>query len=599
MPNSLNFTNVYGTKSITLDQYPPESWEWLAGEPDGADKADVKLLSESVPWLYRGLNILVQAVASVPVCMVKGKKDIGYLGADDLNTPFPYAEDLPHLIRSISASLILEGRGYLFRDQAKTMQATKKLWYWSPLSVTFDAKKTRDTKEISFTRRVDGHDTPYTAKEVIYFWPEDTYIEIGPPQSSPAKAALCAAGVLYNVDQYVAAYFKRGAIKAMLLSVKGMPPKDEKAKLEKWWKDMTSGIKRAFNIFTLNAESVTPTVIGDGLEGLQDSELTKEKREDISTALGIPQSILFSSQAGGLGGAGVMSEDTYRFYNMTVVPLADFLVNVLNKQQFKDTGYRLEVRNEEMDVFQEDEVARAAAVSSTVTALADPELFLIAAAIQGYDLSEKVMTQIDALIAKKEEAAKQIQKQLANKPATPPDQTPQDQKPPAQDQQPTATNKAMEDDLARLRRKAIKNIGKLFSFESENIPNLPALLVQLNGCKCEDEVKAIIGGVTTTTTPAPAYEVPTDAGREILEAMRIELEALKYQQPAPNVNISNYIPKAEPVINVPASNVTVTNEVQPTPITVEPAQVSVEVKNDNEPQREYVKRIRKIANGKE
>lgn len=528
MKPRINLTNVFGTKSITLDQYPPEAWDWITGEPDGADKADVKLLSESVPWLYRGVNILVQAVASIPVCMVKGKVDEGYLGGE-INAPFPYVDDLPTLLRHISASVILEGRGYLYRENAKTLQATKKLWYWSPETVTFDAKQTKKTDIISFKRQLGSKSDPYTSKEVIYFWPEDTYVEVGPPRSSPAKAALCAAGVLYNVDQYVAAYFKRGAVKAMMLSVKGNPPEDEKSRFLKWWRETTGGVKKAFNAFMMNAESVTPTVIGDGLTGLQDTELTKEKREDISTALGIPQSILFSTGAGGLGGGGVMSEDTFRLYQMTAVPLAKFLVDTLNQQQLKDTGYQLQVREEEMDLFQEDEGARAAAVTQTVTALADPETFLIAAAIQGYDLSTEVEAQIQALIAKKEADKVQMQAQLAQTPATQPGQPAADQQPPAQNAPP----KAMIEDLARLRRKALKNIGKAFDFVSDNIPNLAELLEQLKICTCEEEVKAIFD---TDITPAPVYSAPDYS--PLLEAMRMETQSITSRQPV-NVTVNS------------------------------------------------------------
>lgn len=586
----VNLTNVFGTKSIELNQYPPEAWDWLSGDPDSIDKADVKELSATVPWLYRGLNIIIQAASQVPICMVKGKRDVGYLGGE-INSPFPYAEDLPILLRKISASVILEGRGYLFRDKARTMDATKKLWYWSPLSVTFDKVATKATNILTFRRRVDNLDTVYTDEQVIYFWPEDTYIEVGPPASSPAKAALCAAGVLYNVDQYVAAYFKRGAIKAMLLAVKGNPPKSETEKLEKWWTGLTSGIKRAFKVLPLNAEAVTPTIIGDGLEGLQDSALTQEKREDISTALGIPQTILFSTGASGIGGGGVMSEDTVRFYQMTVVPLCKFMADVLNKQQFQDTGYQLQVREEEMDIFQEDENARATSLSTTVNALADPELFLIAAAIQGYDLSPEVEAQIRALIAKKEADKAKMQEQLS-KPAAPIDeQTEQPEEAAPEDENAKA-------DLARLRRKALKNIGKCFSFESDHIPDLPALLARLKDCINEEQVKAIFAE-RSNTTPAPVYEQPDYT--PLLQAIQLEVQAIKaapVPQPPPNVTVTNTFPDGF---------VQVTNQVQPSEViqapapvvNVAPAEVTVtnEVNTSNEQQKEFVKHIRKIANG--
>jgi hypothetical protein len=280
----------------------------------------------------------------------------------------------------------------------------------------------------------------------------------------------------------------------------------------------------------------------------------------------------------------VMTEDTYRLYQMTAVPLAKFLIDVLNKQQFQDTGYQLQVREEEMDIFQEDEQARAAALTQTVTALASPETFLIAAAIQGYDLSEEVQTQIQALITKKEADRQQIQAQLNQAPTQP-----TDQQPPAQD----APNKAMMDDLARLRRKALKNIGKEFCFESPNIPNLAELLAQLKACTTENEIKAIFD---IDITPPPEYGNPDYSA--LLEAMRLEIVGIKSNNQPGNIiidttgrsvestilsnqNIGLDITKSIhsmsermeksieamiPIINIPAPVVNVT--VEPTPIKV-------------------------------
>jgi hypothetical protein len=99
MKPTVNISNVYGTKSITLDQYPPEAWNFMSGDPDGAEKADVKLLSETVPWLFRGLNIIVEAISTVPICLTNGKeKKPRYLG-EDLGTAFPFVDDLPILLR--------------------------------------------------------------------------------------------------------------------------------------------------------------------------------------------------------------------------------------------------------------------------------------------------------------------------------------------------------------------------------------------------------------------------------------------------------------------------------------------------------------------
>ena len=76
----------------------------------------------------------------------------------------------------------------------------------------------------------------------------------------------------------------------------------EAKRFENWWNNMISGVRNAFKTKILNAKSIEPVVVGEGLESLQDTGLTQQKREDIATALGVPQTKLFSSGAGGLGG---------------------------------------------------------------------------------------------------------------------------------------------------------------------------------------------------------------------------------------------------------------------------------------------------------
>ena len=404
----IGFSNVHGTKSIDLPQYPDSAWTFLSGAPEGEDS--VRALTKAVPWLNRGLSVLVQSASEVPIMLMRGENEMGYLG-DEVDSPFNYIEDLPLLIKKLTASIVLEGYGYAFRDMARMKAVspgikTKKLWYWSPLTVEFDAQKTLRESQLYFKRSVPGQGPmEFTDKEVVYFWPPDPYVEVGPPTSSPAKAALAAAGVLHGIDQYVKKYFERGAVRAYIFSKEGsMPSEDEQKKVLSKLTDAIYGLGHAFKAAFMSS-AVTIEKVGDGLEGLQDSELTKEKREDISTALGIPQSILWSTESGGLGGSGVTTEDTFRLFRMTVVPLVKFIVDTLNKQQFKDTGYILTVRENDMDVFQEDEQARASSVGTLVSSLEKPDEFLIAADILGYDLTDEQIANIEALAEERKENA--------------------------------------------------------------------------------------------------------------------------------------------------------------------------------------------------
>ena len=121
--------------------------------------------------------------------------------------------------------------------------------------------------------------------------------KFGPAKNYPGRAAANSCGVLLNIDLFAEGFFERGAIKAMLLTVKGMPAEAERSKLEEWWRSVVAGIKNAFGAKVINAEAVTPVVIGEGMKELENVTIGQEKREDIAIALGIPMSILFADAA--------------------------------------------------------------------------------------------------------------------------------------------------------------------------------------------------------------------------------------------------------------------------------------------------------------
>jgi len=400
--------------------------------------------------------------------------------------------------------------------------------------------------------------------------------------------------VLYNIDRYVSKYFEKGAVRANMFSKEGAPPTPEQQ--TEFFKKMNGaimGLRNAFRGMFISGDVKTEK-IGDGLEGLQDSELTKEKREDISTALGIPQSILWSTEAGGLGGAGVSTEDTYRFYRMNIVPSVHFICDVLNKQQLKDTGYYLQVRENDMDVFQEDENSRSASMGSLVTSLEKPDEFLIAAGILGYDLSDDTIKEIEALASKKEEAAAAIQENMKPK-EEPVTEKPEDE---TEDAAPEFGKAA---EIHRLIKKAIKNIGKEWTFTSDLIPELPELLVKLKACKNKEEINLVFEkpvhdynpileamrmemqsikstpGSTTVImdTTGKAVETSTKATADVVNAVNAMANRLDRQIviPAPVVNIEA---QPAPIINIPAPIVNVTVEKQEPPVVnIEPAQIKV------------------------
>ena len=153
----------------------------------------------------------------------------------------------------------------------------------------------------------------------------------------------------------------------------------------KEWFTRTFGRGSATSFATeiINADAIEPIKIGEGLESLNNSELTQQMREDIAVALGVPMSLLLSGTVAGLGGGGVASQDDIHFYKKTVMPLGDFIADTLNEQVFRPMKLRFDWLWNSLDVFQQDERERAVAFKTYVDARMRPE---VAASMLGLEI---------------------------------------------------------------------------------------------------------------------------------------------------------------------------------------------------------------------
>lgn len=351
-----------GLKAVAIDELPPEAWTFYSGGQDTTPLQRLKEYWRAVPWLFRAVQLRAQALSALPFAIVnRAGTDVDT--SADYGNVLGFLPDPVSLLYLVEAALTLLGRAYLFRE--KNRVRTLGLRYLLPTSIT--PKMNEETGLTGFIRQLKHGKKPLAIDDIVYFWTPDPFVELGPPTGSPGQAALRAAGALFSIDGFANAFFSRGAIKATLLTVEGNPREGEKEKLEAWWRRFITGAKNAFAAKVISA-AVKPVVLGEGMGELSDTDFTKEKREDIATAIGVPQTMLWSTAATGLGGGSVVRDDNLSFYRDTVVPEAEFVASVLNSQLLASLGYRLDFRPETLDVYQADENERATAYSSYVMA---------------------------------------------------------------------------------------------------------------------------------------------------------------------------------------------------------------------------------------
>jgi len=468
---------VMSIKTVSINDLPESAWQYITGKP--ADEDDLGTYYRAVPWLFRGVGLRSNAVSSMPFSIFRGDTEID--NSDDYKNVVKFLPKPGALFGLVEAALTIFGYAYLFK--LKSMYAQKGLRYLNPTSITYRVNE--NTGEIAFSRSIGGKITKYTADDIVYFWSYDPFVEIGAPQASAAKSAANAAGVLLNVDEFSKAFFAHGAVKTTLLTTSNIAPQ-ERDRLKLWWRRVL-GIERAWQTDIVNAETVKPVVVGEGLESLQNNDLTESKRIDIAAALGIPYSIMFSNASN----RATAEQDDLHFYSKTIIPECSLIEEVLNDQVLAPLGLSLKFTPNNLDVFQEDENARAASINELIIALDKPEEFLLAADILGYDLNLDTRLAIENMIKEKN----------AHREAAPPNT--EQAEPVQEEQQPEPAPKPEPKpdlrtiDLDKWRTKAVKRIKAKrpmeFSFITEHIDPVThaAITGALEGCETEDDVKSV------------------------------------------------------------------------------------------------------------
>lgn len=443
-------------KAVPMERLPDTAFRWYTPHITG-DEGNVETYYVRVPWLNRAVDLRASAVAALPFAIVRENGE-EYDTSDDYQNKAGCMPNPAETLYLVEAALSVLGRAYLFnlRNSRKSLD----LRYLLPTSV----EPVMDVANglTGFMRNVGARTYPLDVEDIVYFWKLDPFVELGPGNNSAGMAALSAAGVVYNVDEFAEKFFERGAIKVTLLTVKGAIQKEERERVKTWWQKVFTGISRAWSTDIVQAEAIEPVVVGEGIKELSDTSLTKEKREDIAAAFGIPMTLLWSTQAGGLGGGGVVAQDDFHFYDKTIVPEAKFIAGVLTEQVFKPMGLRFVFRPETLDVFQADEAQRAQAFKTYTDAGLKKS---VVARMLGLELPEGI--EYDDLDGDDDEP-EQPPQFGQEQPGQPPQPAPEfiaQQQAVAQ----AAAQRAMFDDLRKWRRKAVKR-GGVVDFESEYIP---------------------------------------------------------------------------------------------------------------------------------
>lgn len=478
---------VTAHKSIPLSAFPAEAWHSLMEGIGAASDDDLLKLYERVAWFRRGVDVRAEAVANLPWAFRRMNSE------DELDEgqlpPFAFEVDMDNLLNVIEAWLVLYGAAYLFRG-VNAAGIVKELRLMHPATITPQYDTALGLT--GFKRRVpgSGKEDTLAVSDVVYFWLPSRKAEIG-PGVAPALAAALAGGLLRSADGFAEMYFENGIIAPTLVTVPAGTQDAEKQRLEAWAKRAMSGLKKAFNVIGIAAE-VKVSSLGEQipLGSLALPEMTDKKREDISTAFGVPQSLLSSNAAN----FATAQQDDLHFYDKTVLPESKRIEKVLNKQLFEPLGWHMEFKPERLEAYQRLEAEKA----DKLALMYERDIYT------REEVREEMGKEATPAVGKfKSEMRTEAAITIARERPTPQFIPGQQQPPPQLPAGQNAEQKAITDELTAWERKAIRRLregkpDKAAEFESDVLPVYTRAWVagQLEEAATVDAVKAAFAGVS-------------------------------------------------------------------------------------------------------
>ena len=416
------------------------------GVPDS-----VATLYKYVPLLFRAVQLRCDALSSVPVAIMKGKEN---------EVDWPYPTKLGNLLWQWEASNLLAGAAY---GEIVTNKSgfRKDIKYRNP----FDMDVKYDRGVYQFKQNSSGavwYNEPEAGQYQMLYIREFDPTQDTNPGIGAGKASNIDAKLLYAISKFPEMYFEGGAMPVTLLGIDSND-RNEIERIQSWFRRSATAIKNAFRVLGVRSGSITPVTLTPPLKDLSFPEISEMAKDNIAMAFGIKQTLLDSEAAN----YATAQEDRLAFYEDTIKPRARLFEDALNEQLLARDGLRLEFRFNEMDIFQEDENARAELLNKLTTAGLPIEVSL---QLAGYKLTEEQLSML-------EEHQEQLDDRI--------DETPVDER--------TAELRKWQ----KFAEKRVKEGKELREFETDLIePSMHgAISGALEGVKTAEEVKHIFDSV--------------------------------------------------------------------------------------------------------
>lgn len=331
-----------------------------------------------VPLIYRAVNLRTKALQSVPYHLEKNGKPL-----ETEKWPFDFQGYYPETFRSMvtmtESSLLLSG-GNIWKKRSS--QVRLKMVQW------INPKSTEVTDKGGAPDFVIDGKEHLTIDDVVYFRKFNPLNDVGFGIGA-GMAALTSSKLQFYLNAFAQQFFEHGAMPVVILGVPTGTATEEVKRLERWFKNATAGIGRAFRAIGLRTGDggIKPTTLTPEIKSLAMPELYDQAKQQIAQAFEIPQTMLEDA-----ANYATASEHRLSFWHDTVRPEGDFIADVINNQLLNEYGMELKFDWDTMDQFQQDEKEMADAFAAYMATGAFPPSLV--ASMLGLELPEEGDTSI-------------------------------------------------------------------------------------------------------------------------------------------------------------------------------------------------------------
>lgn len=353
MAKDVRILSPTAVKTLTAEQFNNDDmWQDVGVYGESRNKIGEiqkgKKYKQEIATLYRCIDIRSGAVASVPFTVYALKDGEELVNSSNFwsNDKFRWLSLIQNLLYLTEASLLLTSEAYWLKEKSISKKNLGFRWLAAPYINPIYSTEEGIT---GFERQLNnGQREVFTLQDIVYFMTPNPLGELV-PDTPQVLSAAASAGVILNYEHFVSEFYRRGAVKATVLSVDRSVPPKERERLRNFWQEMMSGVKNAFTTEVISG-SLEAQVIGEGAGESEKTDVLRDRRKDIATGMGVPFSLLFGDSSASYT-AGPTEE--LNFLKYTVARRINLIQEVLNQSIFTPEGYRIRFYIEHLPAFRD------------------------------------------------------------------------------------------------------------------------------------------------------------------------------------------------------------------------------------------------------